>query len=61
MKDNVKEVSMWWNELVCTSNEVDLEVRDSFEENVRREVGNGDNTFFFMDRWLGDFSLRDRF
>ena len=32
-----------------------------FEENIRRVVGNGRDTLFWYDRWLGDVSLRVKF
>jgi len=53
--------SAWWKDLVCICDGVGLEVGGWFMENVRREVGNGENTFFWTDMWSGDMSLRDRF
>jgi len=32
--------------LVCIRNEAGLEVEGWFHENIRREIGNGENTFF---------------
>lgn len=34
---------------------------DWFVENVMRKVGNGVNTSFWIDTWLGDVTFRDRF
>lgn len=39
VKDNGKDVSVWWKEFVRICNEVGLEVGGWFQENVRREVG----------------------
>jgi len=32
-----------------------------FEDNIRRVVGNGRNTLFWYDRWIGDIPLRLKF
>ena len=32
-----------------------------FPDNLRLKVGNESNTLFWLDRWVGDVPLRDRF
>jgi len=40
---------------------VGLGIGSWFEDNIRRVVGNGRNTFFWTDNWLGGVPLRLQF
>lgn len=53
--------SSWWREIVKIR---DGEVGDDggwFGERVSKVVGDGNNTFFWYDNWLGDVPLCRRF
>lgn len=54
---------MWWKELMHICDGVGLEVGGWFEENLCREVSNGENAFYFFwtDRRLENFLFHDRF
>jgi len=49
------QASNWWRDLEVLSRE------DWFTDNVDRVVGNGANTLFWSDVWVGDVSFRVRF
>lgn len=61
MKEGGKDMSVWWKELVCIRSGVGLEVEGWFEENVWRDVGKGDNFYFFYGLVVRDLPLRDKF
>ena len=53
--------SSWWREIVKTR---DGEVGDEggwFGARVSRVLGDGKNTFFWFDNWIGDVPLHRRF
>jgi hypothetical protein len=53
--------SAWWREIVRIRDGVGG-VRDGwFGEGVVRKVGDGTDTFFWTDPWVGGSSLRERF
>ena len=47
--------SSWWRDIAALRSEV------WFHGNVNRFVGDGKNTLFWTDVWLGGMSFRDRF
>jgi len=47
--------SSWWRDIAALRSE------DWFHGNVNRFVGDGKNTLFWKDLWLGGMSFRDRF
>ena len=53
-----RQSSMWWK-IICKVREgVGEGVGNWFEENIRRVVGDGRDTFFWYDTWVGDVQLR---
>jgi len=53
--------SVWWK-MICRMREgVGEGVGRWFDENIRRVVGDGRNTFFWYDNWIGDVLLRFNF
>jgi hypothetical protein len=58
--DNVKPwySSLWWKD-VCSIGE-NLGI-NWFSQNVSKKVGNGAQTNFWVDRWIGEIPLKDRF
>jgi len=53
--------SVWWRD-IASIRDGDASVLGSwFPENLRIHVGNGANTLFWLDRWVGDVPLCVRF
>jgi len=52
---------MWWREIVRIRDNLGSTLGNWYDDNVRLKVGNGLNTLFWMDRWVGDVPLRVRF
>jgi hypothetical protein len=50
-----RDVSVWWRD-ICT-----LRADGWFHNHVSQSVGEGKNTLFWTDVWVGGVSLRDRF
>jgi len=50
-----RDVSVWWRD-ICT-----LRVDGWFHSHVSRSIGDGKNTLFWTDVWVGGVSLRDKF
>jgi len=55
------EASAWWKDLVHIPDGVGLYVGNWFEYYLWWKSGNGANTLFWADPWLGDFKFCDRF
>jgi len=49
---------MWWKTICKVREGVGEGVGNWFEENIRRVVGGGRDTFFWYDTWVGDVPLR---
>jgi len=61
LKEGCRHCSSWW-QLMCRAREgLGEGVRRWFDENVRRVVGDGRNTFFWYDNWVGEIPLRFKF
>jgi len=50
-----RAASSWWRDIAA------LRTEDWFHRNVTRFAGDGKNTLFWTDVWVGGVSLRDRF
>jgi len=60
-KEGGSDASLWWR-LICHVREgVGTGVGNWFDGNTRRVVGNGRNTFFWTDNWLGGVPLKLQF
>jgi hypothetical protein len=50
--------SLWWKD-VCS---IGVNITQNwFAQNLEKKLGNGINTSFWNDNWVGNFSLKDRF
>jgi len=56
-----RSVSHWWREIVKIGDGVGEDDGGWFAERVSRVLGDGTNTFFWLDRWVGDVPLCRRF
>ena len=61
IREGDKHASIWWNMIGRVSEGICEGVGGWFDENVRREVGNGRNTLLWYDTWIGDTLLRFQF
>ncbi|XP_024630861.1 uncharacterized protein [Medicago truncatula] len=61
LKEGRSDSSVWWRMLSDIRSGVGLGERGWFEENVRRVVGGGSSTYFWMDNWVGGVPLHVRF
>jgi hypothetical protein len=50
--------SLWWKDISSIGKNIN---HNWFSQQVVKKIGNGRQTSFWLDNWLGDFSLRDRF
>ena len=57
-----RSVSCWWREIAMIHDGVGVDGGGWFDECVSRKVGDGVDTYFWHDRWLGGvpFSVRFR-
>jgi len=55
VKGGGREASLWWRDVHALCREA------WFRHNVSRVLGNGKNTWFWSEVWVGEVSLRDRF
>ena len=58
IKEGDSRGSHWWKMVCCIRDGVGEGVGSWFEDNLRRVVGNGRNTLFWYDRWMGDLPLK---
>lgn len=61
LREGDRHASVWWNMICKVRDGVGEGIERWFEENVRRVVGDGRNTLFWYDTWIGDTPLRLRF
>jgi hypothetical protein len=60
IQEGCRNVSGWWQ--MCNVREgVGLGVGNWFDDNTRLVVGNGRNTYFWTDKWLGGAPLKLQF
>lgn len=38
-----------------------MSIKEAFGANISYRVGNGENIYFWLDRWIGDKPLAERF
>jgi hypothetical protein len=50
--------SIWWRDICSIGTNLEI---DWFSQNAVKKIGNGGHTSFWSDKWLGDFSLCERF
>jgi len=53
--------SAWWRKIVKIQNGIGVEGGSWFEESISKRLGNGFNTFFWSDCWVGTVSFMERF
>jgi len=58
--DNTKLFSQWWIDVCCLDRN-GVENGNWFEQGVRRQVGNGKDTSFWKDDWIGQGLFQDLF
>ncbi|MCI17770.1 putative non-LTR retroelement reverse transcriptase related protein, partial [Trifolium medium] len=61
LREGRRRGSSWWREIVRIREGVGVLGGGWFGESVSRRVGDGLDTFFWTDPWLGEISLRERF
>jgi len=58
LKEGGRDGPVWWKELVRIRNGIELREKSWFEENLRRVMGDGIDTYFWFDLWLEGFPLK---
>jgi len=53
--------SIWWREIVNIQNGIGVEGGSWFEESISKRLGNGFNTFFWSNCWVGNVSFMVKF
>ena len=61
IKEGGRNSSRWWRSICNVREGSGLVVGRWFDDNIRRVVGNGRNTFFWSDNWLGGVPLKLQF
>jgi hypothetical protein len=61
VQEGGRHASRWWRIMCLVRDGVGSGVGSWFDDNTRRVVGNGGNTFFWTDNWLGGAPLRLQF
>jgi len=61
LREGGRDSSVWWRMLSDIRCGVALGVESWFEDNVRRIVGGGGSTYFWLDNWVGGAPLRVQF
>jgi len=56
-----RSVSSWWREIAKIRDGVGEIDGGWFPKRVSKVIGDGTNTFFWLDRWVGDVPLCRRF
>jgi len=59
--DGGENRSAWWRMMCGIRIGVGLGMGNWFEDNVRRVVGGGNTTYFWLDNWVGGVPLRIQF
>ncbi|XP_058726151.1 uncharacterized protein LOC131597472 [Vicia villosa] len=59
----LRKASIWWRDILVVGKLKNDEntVVDSFSSKIEFKVGNGNNTWFWHSRWIGDKSLKEVF
>lgn len=55
LKEGGRMGSAWWREIVKIHEGIGVEGGSWFDANVKKVVGNGFNTYFWSDYWVGSF------
>jgi len=55
VREGGRDVYVWWRDISA------LRTDEWFHGNVRQFVGDGKNTLFWIDVWVGGVSFKDRF
>ena len=61
IKDGGRQGSWWWRTITRVCEGVGEGVGRWFEDNIRHVVGNGRNTLFWYDCWVGEMPLNLKF
>jgi len=61
LKEGENLSSLWWMSLCRNREGVGIGVSRWFEENIRRIMGDGKETLFWFDNWVGGLPLRLKF
>ena len=61
LKEGRGDSSVWWRMLSSIRSGVGLGEGSWFEENIRKVVGGGGSTYFWLDNWVGGVPLSVRF
>jgi len=61
LKERGSHCSPWWRALGRICEGVGEGVRRWFDDNIHRVVGDGRNTLFWYDNWVGEIPLRHKF
>jgi hypothetical protein len=61
LQEGGRQGSSWWRMLCQIHGGIGEGVGSWFEENTRRVVGDGNNTLFWSDNWVGETPLCIKF
>jgi len=61
LQERGNNCSTWWRSICRICEELGEGVGRWFDDNIRRVVGDGRNTLFWYDTWLGKIPLRLKF
>ena len=61
MQEGGCEVSVWWRDMIRIRDSFGSVLGNWYTDNVSLKTGNGLETLFWLDRWLGDVPLRVRY
>jgi len=61
VQDGGRHASSWWRMMCRVREGIGSGVGSWFDDNIRKVVGNGRNTFFWTDNWLGGAPLKLQF
>jgi hypothetical protein len=50
--------SSWWKDICSTDTNLNL---NWFAQQVVRKIGNGEDTSFWSDKWVGEMPLKEKF
>jgi hypothetical protein len=61
LKEGGRDSSVWWQMLSGVRRGVGVGMEGWFEDNIRRRVGGGSETYFWTDNWVGGAPHRVQF
>ena len=61
IREGGRQALVWWKTVGLIREGVGMGVGNWFEDNIRWVVGDGRNTLFWYDNWIGDILLRMKF